>query len=226
MARPVHKRIYVFEKEPRLRAVLEDSLAPEEVLVTGFSEGRRCLEQLAARPCDLLIIGLEGCEPEGLELLDQARRTTPWIPSLIIVEHAAVPSAVRAIRAGAVDCLDLPVERDRLLSTVRTHLARIDPSSRRRPRALTGMEVHILQMILAGRTSHEIAGTLRRSKRTIDVHRKNIMRKLQATDLVDLIKRALSLGFAGDLDPGPGAQPRIGDGEPPGQPPDYPPAVG
>jgi FixJ family two-component response regulator len=230
MARRVHKRVYVFEKEPRQRAVLEASLTPEEALVAGFSEGRRCLHQLATKPCDLLIIALEGCEPEGLELLEQARRTAPWIPSLIIVEHAAVSSAVRAVRAGAVDCLDLPVERDQLLSTVRTHLARVDPSARRRPRALTVMEVQILQMILAGRTSHEIANTLQRSKRTIDVHRKNIMRKLQATDLVDLIKRALSMGFAETPDPRPTSPSEIADpepaDEPPAQPPDHPPTGG
>ena len=58
------------------------------------------------------------------------------------------------------------------------------------------MEVQILQMILAGRTSVDIAAALHRSKRTIDVHRKNIMHKLQATGLVDLIKRALGMGFA------------------------------
>jgi hypothetical protein len=51
-------------------------------------------------------------------------------------------------------------------------------------------------MILAGKTSHDIAAALHRSKRTIDVHRKNIMHKLQATGLVDLIKRAFGMGFA------------------------------
>jgi FixJ family two-component response regulator len=137
----------------------------------------------------------DGCPAEGLNVIEQARRLTPWVSSLAIIEHAAIDKAIRAMRAGAHDCLDKPVPEDRLLTAVRSQLARVDFSTRRRPRALTQMEVQILQMILAGRTSYEIADELHRSKRTVDVHRKNIMRKLQATGLVDLIKRALGLGL-------------------------------
>jgi two-component system response regulator FixJ len=62
-------------------------------------------------------------------------------------------------------------------------------------RALTEMEIQIVQSILAGKTSQDIAANLCRSKRTIDVHRKNIMRKLQAGSLVDLVQRALAMGL-------------------------------
>lgn len=175
--------------------MLETSLALNEAIISGFSRHRECIERLATKPCDLLILDLEGCEAEGLDVLEQARRVAPWIPSLAVVEHAAVCCAIKAIKAGASDCLDKPVEKERLLWIVRTQLARADASTHRRFRALTQMEVQILQMILAGRTSQDIAAALHRSKRTIDVHRKNIMRKLQATGLVDLIKRALGMGF-------------------------------
>jgi FixJ family two-component response regulator len=195
-----HKRIYVCEREPECRVLLESSFAPDEMSISGFSEHRGCLDRLAAKPCDLLIVDLDGCEPEGLDMLEQARRMAPWVLSLAIVEHAAVPCAIKAVRAGASDCLDKPVQQERLLTTVRTLLARVDISTGRRPKALTQMEAQILQLILAGRTSYDIAADLHRSKRTIDVHRKNIMRKLQATSLVDFIKRALEMGFAGHLE--------------------------
>ena len=194
------KRIYVFEEEAGIRHLLEGSLAPDEATVGGFSERRECIERLAAKPGDLLIIDLDGGSEEGLDVIEQARRLTPWVPSLAIVEHAAVAHAIRAIRAGAGDCLDKPLQEHQLLAVVRAQLARVDISTRRRPRALTQMEVQILQLILAGRTSYEMADELHRSKRTIDVHRKNIMRKLQATGLVDLIKRALGMGFADQLE--------------------------
>lgn len=190
------KRIYVFEKETESRTMLETSLTLNEATVSGFSGHQECIERLATKPCDLLILDLEGCETEGLDVLEQVRRVAPWIPSLAVVEHAAVYCAIKVIKAGASDCLDKPVEKDRLLSAVRAQLARVDISTCRRPRALTQMEVQILQMILASRTSHDIAVALHRSKRTIDVHRKNIMHKLQATSMVDLIKRALGMGFA------------------------------
>jgi FixJ family two-component response regulator len=190
------RRIYVFEREAQARTILEAELTPDEASIRGFSGPRECLETLATKPCDLLIVDLDGCAPEGLDLLEQAKRIAPWIASLAIVEHAAVPCAIKAIKAGAGDCVDKPVQRDRLLTVVGSQLARISASSRRRPKALTQMEIQILQAILAGKTSHDIAAELHRSKRTIDVHRKNIMRKLQATGLVDLIKRALGLGFS------------------------------
>jgi FixJ family two-component response regulator len=144
----------------------------------------------------LLILDLDGCEPAGLNMLGQARRMVPWMASLAIVEHAAVPCAIKAIRAGAGDCLDKPVSQDRLLAAVETQLARLDGVTRRRPGPLTEMEVQILQFVLAGETSHDMAAELHRSKRTIESHRKNIMRKLQATGLVDLIRRALAMGFS------------------------------
>jgi FixJ family two-component response regulator len=196
MAGRSRKRIYICEKEPGLRVMLETLLTLDDISISGFSGCRECLERLAVEPCDLLIVDPDGCEREGLDLLEQTKRIAPWILSLAIVEHAAVPCAVKAIKAGASDCLDKPVSQDRLLAAVETQLAQVDVSTRRRPRALTQMEVQILQLILAGRTSYDIAAELHRSKRTVDFHRKNIMRKLQATGLVELIKRALGMGFA------------------------------
>ncbi len=175
--------------------MLEASLAPGEALVSGFSEQQAFIDKLSARPCDLLIFDLQGPKSEGLDLLERVRRMVPWMQSMVIVEQGAICDAIRAIKAGASDCLDKPVEQDRFLAAVETQLAKVGTSPRRRPRALTPREVQILQMILAGRTSFEMADDLHRSKRTIDVHRKNIMRKLQATGLVDLIKRALGMGF-------------------------------
>jgi FixJ family two-component response regulator len=202
------KRIYVFEKEAEFRTMLETSLTLDEAMISGFSGPRDCVEMLATKPCDLLILDLEGCAPEGLDVLEQVRRVAPWIPSLVIVEQAAVCCAIKAVKAGAGDCLDKPVGKDRLLSAVRTQLARVDTSTRRRPRVLTQMEVQILQMILAGKTSFDMAEELHRSKRTVDVHRKNITRKLQATGLVDLIKRALGMGFVDYPEPLQDPRPR------------------
>ncbi len=189
------KYIYVLERQPQLRIMLETGLPTEAASLTGFSEHHKCLDALATRPCDLLIVDLDGRTPAGLRVLEQARRITPGISSLAIVEHAAIPCAIKALKAGVGDCLDKPVEQDRLLATVKMQLAGVDTSGRR-PKALTAMQAQILQLILAGRTSHEIATELHRSKRTVDVHRKNLMRKFKTTGLVGLVRRALELGFS------------------------------
>ena len=224
------KRIYLCEKRPELQAMLETALPPEEALISGFSGYQECLEALAAKPCDLLIVDLDGCARDGLSMLEQARRIAPWIRTLAIVGHADVPCAIQAIKAGAGDCLDKPVPADGLLRAVEAQLAQV-VAARRRPRAMTPMEVQILQMILAGKTSYDMADELQRSKRTIDVHRKNIMCKLHATGLVDLIKRALGMGFVEPPDPGPDEHPADQSGRestdrPPPEPPDDQPGQG
>jgi DNA-binding NarL/FixJ family response regulator len=194
MTNELRKRVYCYGKGPQVRLMVESALKPEHRVVGYFSKYHDCVEKLSARPCDILIVDLEGCEEEGLELLLKARRMAPWISTLAIVERAAVATAVRAVRAGADECLEKPVQTYQLSEAVEGQLARGTslPPPRR---ALTQMELQILQLILAGKTSQDIATHLHRSKRTIDVHRKNIMRKLQACSLVDLIKRALGMGL-------------------------------
>lgn len=180
--------------------MVETALGREDKLVGYFSQGQDCLEELSARPCDMLIVDLEGSEGEGLELLTEVRRTAPWVSTVAIVERAAVPLAVKAVKAGACECLEKPVATDRLGEAIETQLVRV-ASLPRTHRALTQMEIQIVQLILAGKTSQDIAAHLHRSKRTVDVHRKNIMRKLQACSLVDLIRRALSMGLFDDGEP-------------------------
>jgi DNA-binding NtrC family response regulator len=72
------KRIYVFEKEAGFHDLLENSLAPEEASVSGFSKHLECIAEIAIKPCDLLIVDWDGCPVEGLNVIEQARRLTPW----------------------------------------------------------------------------------------------------------------------------------------------------
>lgn len=193
--------------------MVESALKPEHRVVGYFSKYKDCIEKLSAKPCDVLIVDLEGCEEEGLDLLLKARRMAPWISTLAIVERAAVATAVRAVRAGADECLEKPVQTYQLCEAVEGQLARA-PTLPVPRRALTPMELQILQLILTGKTSQDIATQLHRSKRTIDVHRKNIMRKLQACSLVDLIKRALGMGLVDGT--------QVDDCPPPPEPPTEP----
>ncbi|MEN6337116.1 MAG: response regulator transcription factor [Phycisphaerales bacterium] len=186
--------------------MVETALGRGDKLIGYFSQGQDCLEKLSAKPCDILIVDLEGSEGEGLDLLTQVRRMAPWVSTVAIVERAAVPAAVKAVKAGACECLEKPVSADRLGEAIEKQLVRVALLPRSH-RALTQMEIQILQLILAGKTSQDIAAHLHRSKRTIDVHRKNIMRKLQAASLVDLIKRALGMGLIDDAESDGSAEP-------------------
>ncbi len=176
--------------------MLEAALKPHNASASYFSRAQECLRALAERPCDLFIVDLDGWEAEGLHTLAQVRRMAPWVSSLALVRRAAVRCAVRAMKAGAIDCLEKPVQEDRLTVAIARHLGRVEASDGQSRRALTPTEIRVLHLILAGRTSRSIALELHRSKRTIDVHRKNIMRKLEASSPVDLVRRAMGMGFS------------------------------
>ncbi len=213
MKRGPRKRIYWYGTGTPIRPMLEPVLRSDNVLLNRFSKASACLEKLSSRPCDVLIVDLDGREAEGLQLLAQVRRMIPWVSTVAIVPNGAVPTAVRAVKAGVCECLEKPVETDLLCEAVEGLFARM-MSLPRSHRALTEMETQIVQSILAGKTSQDIAARLGRSKRTIDVHRKNIMRKLQADSFVDFIRRALAMGLTDESD---SAEPPSGVDKPPSQ---------
>ncbi|HNS19903.1 MAG TPA: LuxR C-terminal-related transcriptional regulator [Sedimentisphaerales bacterium] len=194
MKRRPRKHICWCGTAPSVRMACEAALDPEHVRVCHFAEPSVCLETLLATPCDVLIVDLAESEAAGLHLLAQVQQRAPWISTLAIVPPGAVGVAVRALKVGVCECLEQPVRADRLSAEVQGLLART-ASLPRSHRTLTEMEVHIVRSILAGKTSQDIATELRRSKRTIDVHRKNIMRKLRADNLADLVRRALAMGL-------------------------------
>jgi two-component system, LuxR family, response regulator TtrR len=110
---------------------------------------------------------------------------------------------VRAIRAGATDCLEKPVDTGRFLRAVGSLLRATDAAPPGAEPLLTKTEATVLRLVLQGETSQEIAETLHRSRRTIEVHRRNIMRKLQVSDLADMVKKAARQGYL--RSPAPGA---------------------
>jgi two-component system response regulator FixJ len=164
------------------------------------AEGRG---SLPAERCDLLLVDLDGQAQRGLQLLAQWDRRLPQVPKLALVERGDVSMTVQAVRAGAADCLEKPVDTGRFLRAVGSLLRAIDAAPPGAEPLLTKTEATVLHLVLQGETSQEIAETLHRSRRTIEVHRRNIMRKLQVSDLADMVKKAASQGYL--RSPAPGA---------------------
>jgi two-component system response regulator FixJ len=111
----------------------------------------------------------------------------------VLVEHGDTPTAVAAMKAGAADCLEKPLAPERLWSAVTTLLGNGQAADLRPYEALTSAEVRVLHLLLAGRTNVEIAAQFHRSRRTIEVHRRNLMRKLGASHISDLVKQAFRM---------------------------------
>jgi FixJ family two-component response regulator len=132
---------------------------------------------------------------DGLELLDDVKRAIPWLPVIVVTSYGDVPMAVEAVKAGAFDFIQKPLDPDTFLTKVGSALQQDALADILRGKPLTETETKVLRLILQGRSNKEIAHMLCRSVRTIEVHRNHIMHKLKVNNVVDLVKKAIDLGF-------------------------------
>lgn len=162
--------------------------------VTQCAELRECLNLLCRRPWRLAVFDASGAA-DSLEVLAQAREACPRIPALILVREGDVRTAVQAMKAGATDCLETPVRPARLLAAVAPFSEHPDRPSGEPCMGLTRVEQVVLGHILDGRTNRQIADALCRSPRTVEVHRRHVMTKLRAANLIDLVRQAMRAGM-------------------------------
>jgi FixJ family two-component response regulator len=175
--------------------MLKAALAPLRPRVTCFDGREECLEQLRRGACDVLIVDLDGYAPDGIKLLAEAKRLCPWVTTFALIDQGNVPGAIQAMKAGAADCLERPLTEEGLRCAIGPVLARTREKAPGPDVALTRMETKVLNLVSTGQTSDQIATMLHRSRRTVDVHRGHIMRKLGVSGTMDLIKEAARRGL-------------------------------
>ena len=161
--------------------------------IAHFDNIDDCLKAIRDEGCRLLVSNVPRPEEEGLELLARVRRLAPSLPVIMLVGRGQIRTAVLAMRAGATDCLERPPRGHELRSILETALR--DAPLGRKPTPLSDTERTVLQLVLEGRTSREIATRLQRSRRTVEVHRRHICDKLGAEGTVDLMRKALTAGL-------------------------------
>lgn len=149
------------------------------------------------RGCVLLDVRMPG--PSGLDLQEALAREEEPLPVIFLTGYGDVPTTVRAMKAGAVDFLTKPIKRDVLLNAVRTALARdlrlhTSHEQRRDLRMrftkLTPRERNVFELVVAGRLNKQIAAELGMAERTVKAHRAQVMAKMQATSLAELVHLA------------------------------------
>jgi len=182
-----------------LRRLFVSAGLPTEVYATGEAFLARSSHDVPG--CLVLDVGMPGMG--GLEVQARLHACAPDLPVVFLTGAAEVPVAVAAMRAGAADFVEKPFDNDDLLCRVRAAIerqamqrgeARRRLEFERRLRTLTPREGEVLEWIVAGKTSKEIARTLGGSHRTIEIHRGRIMEKTAAQSLADLIRMSLTVG--------------------------------
>jgi two-component system response regulator FixJ len=133
----------------------------------------------------------------GMELLRRAKQIVPWLPVIMMTSYASVSMSVQALKAGAVNFIEKPIEMKTLLATVKSALAQNDLANVLRGEQLTNVEMTVLCLILQCGDNDRIAHILQRPVSTIESHRSDIMRKLGVNSIADLERRASAMGLDG-----------------------------
>jgi len=195
MTDSIEQHIFFVDDEPNVGKVVSKTLAQRGFKVSCFIRAADCLEQLRFQTCDLLITDVKMPEMDGIELLTEAKRFIPSLRVLVITGYGDIPMAVTAVKAGALDFIEKPLDRQSFLSTVESVLKRNPWGDPLLGKLLSRTEMKVLRFILDGKSNKEIARLRHRSIRTIEDHRSHIFRKFGVDNLVDLTKRAAGMGL-------------------------------
>ena len=187
--------IHVIDDDESLRAALLRLLAAAGFEARGYSSaGDFLLHPPSDRPgCVLLDVRMPG--PSGLELQQAMHDHGIDLPIIFLTGHADVPSSVRAMKAGAVDFLEKPVDRDILLGALARAMTRNMQDRSRREHSnelrgrfalLTARERDVFVRVVAGKANKVISDELGVSERTVKVHRAQLMAKLGVHSAAEL----------------------------------------
>jgi FixJ family two-component response regulator len=188
---------YVVDDDLAIRETLHDLLETMGLGMRGFSTPQDFLE--AERPdrpsCLILDVRLPGYS--GLEFQRQLAAAKDDIPIIFITGHADVPMSVRAMKDGAVEFLSKPFRNQDLLDAIQHAIEkdRLRRKERRdreelsqRAQALTPRERQVMELLVAGKLNKQIGATLGATESTVKTHRAQIMRKMKATSVVELVR--------------------------------------
>ncbi len=194
--------VFVVDDDESIRESLRRLLESVGLQVEPYPDAEAFLTHYdSGRPgCLVLDIRMPGMS--GMELQEKLVREGIEIPTIVVSGHADVETAVRAMRTGAVDFFLKPYEPAALIERVRNALA-LDAEKRGVPAEhaelaarvdfLSSREREVMDLMLAGKSSKEIAFALKLSSKTVDVHRHNIMMKLQVNSTLELGRIAATL---------------------------------
>jgi FixJ family two-component response regulator len=196
--------VYVVEDDSSVREALESLIRSVGFRVQMFTSARDFLREKAPDEPACLILDVRLPGLSGLELQQELARADIRIPIIFLTGHGDIPMTVKAMKAGALefltkpfrdqdllDAIDHAIEKDRVVQTERRNLAYL----RRHFDSLTQREREVMQLVISGLLNKQIASMLGTSETTIKVHRKNIMRKMKAGSLADLVRMAEHLGI-------------------------------
>jgi len=199
--------VYVIDDDEAMRDSLEFMLDSAGFRVSLFDSARKFLDSVPSIEFGCVVSDIRMPNIDGIELLRRVKATHGALPVILMTGHGDVPLAVEAMKLGAVDFLEKPFEDDRLIGMIELALSKAELGARSeaisqdivaRIASLSPRERQVMDGLIAGLSNKMIARDYNISPRTIEVYRANVMTKMQAGSLSELVRLALRAGALKD----------------------------
>ncbi len=204
---PDNGKVYVIDDDEAMRDSLNFLLDSANFKVTLFETALSFLEALPGLDFGCVVSDVRMPGLDGFELLKCMKAGNSTFPIVIMTGHGDVPLAVEAMKLGAVDFLEKPFDDDRLIGMIEAAIRQAEPAAKSeavtldiasRIATLSPRERQVMHGLIAGLSNKLIARDYDISPRTIEVYRANVMTKMQANSLSELVRLAMRAGILND----------------------------
>jgi len=193
--------VFIVDDDIAVRDSIQELVESVGLRAKSFASANAFLEAFKPDSPGCLVVDVRMAEMSGLVLLEKLRALDAAIPAIVITGHGDVPMAVSALKDGAVDFIQKPCRDQMLLDSINQALS-VDGARRsaltdqgaidKRLASLTRREREVLDQLLDGKTSKQIAGDLDISPRTVEAHRQNLLRKMGVHSAKELLLQRIT----------------------------------
>jgi len=201
------RKVYVIDDDAAMRDSLNFLLDAADFDVTLFETAAKFLDTLPGLEFGCIVSDVRMPGLDGIELLKRMKSGQSPFPIVIMTGHGDIALAVEAMKLGAVDFLEKPFEDDRLIAMIEAAIRQGEPAAKNeavtrdiasRIATLSPRERQVMEGLIAGLSNKLIARDYDISPRTIEVYRANVMTKMQANSLSELVRLAMRAGLLKD----------------------------
>jgi two-component system response regulator FixJ len=195
--------VHVVDDDEAVRDSLTFTLNASDIRVIAYASALDLLARVSSLERGLIITDVRMPGMTGLELVARLKQLGVTLPVIVLTGHADVAMAVDAMKAGVIDFIEKPFDDNALLNAVETARQRLQGEAgaqaereeiEERIAQLTGRETEVFEAIAAGESNKSAALKLGISPRTVEIYRANVMEKMRARTLSDLVRMALLRG--------------------------------
>jgi FixJ family two-component response regulator len=199
MKSPVVPTVFIIDDDRGMRQAIHDLVESVGLRAESFATGEEFLNRRQIVRPSCLVLDVRLPQMSGLDFQRRLGETGMHIPIIFVTAHGDIPMSVRALKSGAVEFLTKPFRDQDLLDAIQQALERDGITQKEqaeihdlqgRYHALTVREREVMTLVVSGMLNKQIASEIGASEATVKVHRGNVMHKMQAASVVDLVRMA------------------------------------